>query len=195
MGEWNHNIHYHDILLRAVPSNWRRALDVGCGQGRLARQLAVHCAEIIAIDADRQTLMRARGASGTETRITFVEGDVMTYPFGDESFDMITAVATLHHLPLRLALARFRNLLKSGGVLAVVGLYRLHTIQDYACAAAGKPTSWLLHRFRQPTEVEAPLQEPRETLREIRAACDAVLPGGLFRRHLLFRYSLVWRKP
>jgi SAM-dependent methyltransferase len=119
----------------------------------------------------------------------------MTYPFGDDSFDLITAVATLHHLPLRPALARFRSLLRSGGVLAVVGLYRVHGIQDFGWAAAAKPTSWVLHRMRGRAEVQAPLQEPRETLRQIRVACDAVLPGNAFRRHLLFRYSLVWRKP
>jgi hypothetical protein len=53
--------------------------------------------------------------------------------------------------------------------------------------------SWLLRRLRPFTEVAAPLAEPKETLREIRAACDAVLPGGVFRRRLLFRYSFVWR--
>lgn len=195
MAGWNHNVHYHDIVLRAVPSNCRCALEVGCGQGLLARQLAGKCAEVIAIDADRQTLLRGRGASETETRITFVEGDVMTYPFGNDSFDLITAVAALHHLPLRPALARFRNLLRLGGVLAVVGLYRAHAIQDYAWAAAAAPASWVLHRIRGRSEVEAPLQEPRETLRQIRSACDTELPGAAFRRHLLFRYSLVWRKP
>jgi len=36
----------------------------------------------------------------SEGRITFVEGDVMTRPFDHDSFDLITAVAILHHLPL-----------------------------------------------------------------------------------------------
>src|ERR1035438_1423379 len=36
-GPWNHNIHYHDVVLRSVPPRCRRALDVGCGQGLLAR--------------------------------------------------------------------------------------------------------------------------------------------------------------
>ena len=36
---WNHNIHYHRLILDAVPPGARRALDVGCGEGTLARQL------------------------------------------------------------------------------------------------------------------------------------------------------------
>jgi len=34
---WNHNIHYHRRILGAIPENAQRALDVGCGEGMLAR--------------------------------------------------------------------------------------------------------------------------------------------------------------
>jgi trans-aconitate methyltransferase len=125
----------------------------------------------------------------------FVEGDVMTHPFPNDSFDLIAAVAVLHHLPLGLALTRFQNLLRTGGVLAVVGLYRAHTLEDYAWAAAAFPASWMLRCVRRQVDVAAPVQEPKETLHEIRSACDRLLPGADFRRHLLFRYSITWRKP
>jgi len=137
---WNHNIHYHGIVLRSLPSPCRRVLDVGCGQGLLARRLARYCDEVIAIDSDHEALTRA-AANGGEPRVRFIEGDVMTRPFPLESFDAITVVATLHHLPLRLALLRFRYLLRPGGVLAVVGLYRHRTLVDYAFAAAAIPIS------------------------------------------------------
>jgi ubiquinone/menaquinone biosynthesis C-methylase UbiE len=195
MGQWNHNIQYHDVLLRAVPSRCQHSLDAGCGTGSFARQLALRSGEVIAIDADYDTLERGRMATPAETRVTFVRGDVMTHPFCDNSFDFIAAVATLHHLPLGPALTRFRDLLKSGGVLGAIGLYRARTAKDFALAAAALPTSWAMRRLRDYTDVEAPLQEPRETLHEIRTACDATLHGGTVRQHLLFRYSLVWRKP
>jgi len=186
MGKWNHNIQYHDILLRAVPPRCQHALDVGCGTGSFARQhalssreaqgppdaapknggtypssrdsAAMTCAsssEVIAIDADRDTLERGRMATAAETRVAFVEGDVMTHPFCDNSFNFIAAVATLHHLPLGRALTRFRNLLKSGGVLGVIGLYRPRTAKDFALAAAALPTSWTMRRLRDYTDVEA----------------------------------------
>ena len=31
--------------------------------------------------------------------------------------------------------------------------------------------------------------------REVRAAAAAALPGVRYRRHLLWRYSLLWQKP
>lgn len=192
---WNHNIQYHSVVMQAVPPGCRRALDVGCGQGLLARQLASRCCEVIAIDNDHDALARARIDGGWDPRITFVEDDVMTHAFAPGNFDLIAAVATLHHLPLLAALARFRNLLRPGGVLAVVGLYRGETLGDMAFAATAFPMSWMLRCLRGHADVGAPVQNPRETLRAIRAACDELLPGTTIRRHLLFRYSLVWRKP
>src|SRR4051812_33906155 len=57
---WNRNIHYHDIVLAAVPPRCRRALDVGCGDGRLASELAEVCGEVIGLDNHAPTLARAR---------------------------------------------------------------------------------------------------------------------------------------
>ena len=119
----------------------------------------------------------------------------MTYSFSDKSFELITAVATLHHLPLRPALLRFRQLLIPGGVLAIIRLYRGETFSDHALAAAAFPASWMFRLFRGYADVGAPVRDPRETLREIRSACDVILPGASLRKHLLFRYSLTWRKP
>jgi ubiquinone/menaquinone biosynthesis C-methylase UbiE len=195
MAEWNHNIQYHDVLLRAVPSHCQHALDAGCGTGSFARRLARCSREVIAIDADRGALERGRSATTAEAGVTFVEGDVMTYSFGDNSFDFIAAIATLHHLPLTPALVRFRGLLKPGGVLGVIGLYRAQTAMDFALAAVALPASWMMRQLCNPADIGAPLREPGETIHELRTACDATLPGIIIRRHLFFRYSLVWRKP
>jgi SAM-dependent methyltransferase len=192
---WNHNIHYHPVVLRSVPPGCRLALDVGCGEGLLARKLAPHCDQVIALDIDGETLALARAHHQPDSRIRFVQGNVMTYPLGEDSFDLITAVAALHHLPLRPALARFQNLLRSGGVLAILGLYRTQTLADYTAAAAAFPVSWMLRCFRRHEEVRAPLLDPKETFDEIRSVGQDILPGAVFRRHLLFRYSLIWRKP
>jgi len=194
-GEWNHNIHYHDFVLGLVPEGCGRALEVGCGTGLLARKLAARCAEIVAFDVDREALGRARQMDTPESRVSFVEGDVMAHGFPENSFDLISAVATLHHLPLLDALARFRDLLKPGGVLAVVGLYRLHGFVDYSWAAVAMPASRILKMVHGDHDAGAPLHEPAETLSEIRTACEAVLPGFVLQRRLLFRYSMTWQKP
>ena len=55
-------------------------------------------------------------------------------------------------------------------------------------------------RFRAPREVRAAWEEHGRdeiypTVPAVRRVCERVLPGARVRRHLLWRYSIVWRKP
>lgn len=191
---WNHNVHYHDFVLRSLLPGCRRVLDVGCGYGQLARKLATHCQEVVAIDSDHAAITGARDLDGAQSPIEYVEADVMTYPFASESFDCITVVAALHHLPLEPALMRFRNLLRAGGVLIVIGLYRPNTFADYVATAGGIPASLILRQRHRYEDVAAPVVAPTTTLTKLRLASRKLLAGSVVTRRLLFRYSLVWRK-
>lgn len=135
------------------------------------------------------------GCGGSEAEHNLPARRRVGYSFQEEEFDFIVAVATLHHLPLQGALEQLRGLLRPGGVLAVVGLYRAATPVDYAVASVAMPVSWVIRTLKGEDDVGAPLQEPKETLRDIRGAFEALLPGGIFRRRLFFRYSFIWRKP
>jgi ubiquinone/menaquinone biosynthesis C-methylase UbiE len=191
---WNHNVHYHDFIRRSLPPHSARMLDIGCGEGLLAQKLAGRCEEVMAIDIDHATLNGARERGREQPHVVYLEADAMTYPFPEESFDAITAVATLHHLPLEAALIRLRSLLKPGGTLVVVGLYRSAVPADYVFAVAGLLASRAMRCVFGWNEIEAPMTYPAETLGRIREACRVLLPGAVVRRRLFFRYSLVWRK-
>ena len=192
---WNHNYHYHLLVLATVPEPCRRALDVGCGAGLLTAKLAPLCTETVGLDTDTAMLQAARKHGAESGRLNFIDGDAMFYPFPEASFDFITLVATLHHLPLRPALLRLRALLRPGGVLAVVGLYRAETLNDHLFAAAAIPASWAMKRMRTSVDQKAPMTPPKETLAQIRRESGACLPGSVVKRRLFFRYSLLWRKP
>ena len=190
---WNRNIHYHDIVLAAVPPHCRRALDVGCGSGRLANELAEVCGEVIGLDNDAPTLARAR-AKYQRANLSFVDGDVMTKSF-DGGFDFIASIATLHHVALEPGLERFRDLLRPGGVLVVIGLYRLESLTDYIVGGVATIVSLGFRVIRGTEHVNAPIRDPETSLREIRAAVERVLPGAIVKRKLFYRYSLAWKKP
>ena len=192
---WNHNTQYHGFVTAALPLACGRALDVGCGRGALARTLAPHCGEVVGIDADPACLVHASLAANLPPNVTFVQGDVSTHQFQPGSFDFVSAVATLHHLPLRLALQKFSDLLRPGGVLAIVGLYRIATPVDYGISAAALPVSWAIRALRGEEQVGAPIHDPAETLRSIRRESASILPGAILRRRFFFRYTIVWRKP
>lgn len=191
-GRWNHNLHYHQWVLDVAPSGSTRALDVGCGEGILARQLRLRIPDVTGIDLDEPSLELARAHPAD---VSYVHGDVLAHDFEPASFDLIVSIATLHHMDARVALDRMRELLRPGGVLAVVGLARLASPADLAVAVAGVVANRVAMARRGYWEHSAPVVwPPPETYRNMRRIAST-LPGAQFRRRLYFRYSLLWRRP
>ena len=110
---WDHNAYYDRLLLETVPRGAARVLEVGCGAGRLARQIAARAKQVDAIDRDAAVIALAR--STAPDNVKYVLGDVMDYPLATESYDAVVSMAELHHLPLRPALQRFAIALRPGG--------------------------------------------------------------------------------
>jgi SAM-dependent methyltransferase len=191
---WNHNIHYYPLVLAAVPPGCQRVLEVGCGEGMLARQLACRVPRVVGIDQDTANIELAR-RQGPDGQVEFVCGDFLTHPFPLASFGLIACVAALHHMDAAAALARMGQLLVPGGILVIVGLARSRP-PDLPWEAAAVIAN-LGHRatkcyWQHPSPIVWP---PPHTYRQIRALAGEALPGVRFRRHLLWRYSLVWAKP
>jgi SAM-dependent methyltransferase len=76
---WNHNVHYQPLILDAVPTGCRVALDVGCGDGLLACRLAARCGTVIGIDSDAPMIVKARDRARVmdAANVTFIEADFM----------------------------------------------------------------------------------------------------------------------
>ena len=192
---WNHNEWYRRWLLRQLPSQVSSALDVGCGLGELARSLKAD--EVTAIDASARMIERA---SATSDRIKWIHGDVLTHDLG--RYDVVTAEASLHHLPLREGLTRLTELTKPGGTLIVIGLYMMATRADMAMELVTLPANAVVGLAKaingtggKPHDTEMPVVNTAPTLPEIRAAAAEIMPGARIRRHVFWRYSLVWRAP
>ncbi len=96
---WDHNMHYHDFLLRQIPAGAQRALDVGCGTGHFATRLAEQVPEVVAIDRDSE-IIRAAGAASLADNVRFVEADFLEAELETRSFGFVSCVAALHHMPL-----------------------------------------------------------------------------------------------
>ena len=190
---WNHNLHYHRLVLDAVPAGARTALDIGTGDGLLARDLHRIVPEVAAIDLDADVLQRARTEDPT---VAWVHGDVLTHRFTGR-FDVVASIAVLHHFPdPARALARMADLTAPGGLLAVVGMARSTTPVDYAYEVAGILQHQVLSRTRSFWDHTAPtVWPPSHSYREVRELARRVLPGVGWRHLPLWRYALLWRKP
>ena len=129
----------YDVMNRAMTAGldqrWRRlaagaavrpgdrVLDACCGTGDLAvAALGAGAREVVALDFSAAMLERARRKSSV---VTWVEGDLLSLPFGDGSFDAATVGFGVRNVEdLDAGLRELRRVLRPGGRLAVLEITR-----------------------------------------------------------------------
>ena len=91
-----------------------RLLDVGCGDGGVARLLRERAGEVVAVDLEPSPTW------SDEPRLAFQVADGEALPFEDASFDVVHSKDSLHHMrdPGR-ALREYRRVLRPAGTLLV----------------------------------------------------------------------------
>jgi SAM-dependent methyltransferase len=93
-----------------------RALDLGCGDGRLTGELRAR--ELVAADVSRVALERAAARLG-QARTVVLEPDA-PLPFADGEFELVLCAETLEHVrDVQLLLSEVRRVLCPGGTLAL----------------------------------------------------------------------------
>lgn len=211
---WNHNTNYYPRIAELVADH-RVVLDVGCGEGTLARYLATGDTEpvtlrradlkgvqpelesfddrqlrheVVGIDADSKVL--PPDAPGAH----FMLADAQQLPFPDASFDAVVSVEVLHHLNEDLGLVEMRRVLRPGGRLVVVDTARSSfplgplEIRDLIANVAmgvGK-TRWT------PDTLSS---EPDLNWAQSRELIEGNLPGAHWWRVPLWRWVAVWDAP
>jgi SAM-dependent methyltransferase len=100
-----------------------RLLDVGCGDGGVARLLKRRVGEVVAVDVQPSNLW------GDENGISFAVANGEQLPFDDGAFDLVHSKDSLHHMehPDR-AIHEYRRVLKPGGTALIVEANRYNPI-------------------------------------------------------------------
>lgn len=107
-----------------------RFLDLGCGFGRHAFAAARRGARVVALDAGMDEVVQVRSVLGAmvearelprdRVRAGGVQGDALSLPFADGSFDRIVASEVLEHIvDDTTAIAELVRVLRPGGTMAV----------------------------------------------------------------------------
>ena len=202
---WNHNNHYDSFLLEQLPpSSELDALEIGCGTGSFTRLLAQRFRRVLAIDLSPRMIEIAEEQSRQYSNIDYRVADVMTSEFPTGQFGCVASIATFHHLPLEPVLYKIKAALKSGGTLLTLDLYKAESLADFLSSLWAIPVNMTLKlikngRIRESPEVRAAWSEHGRTdkyltLSEVRQTCATILPEAQVKRHLLWRYSIIWKK-
>jgi SAM-dependent methyltransferase len=122
--------HFHrDLFLELVPPPGRRTLDLGCGEGRLSRDLRRLGHEVVGIDASPTMVAAARDAA-PEIDVTLA--DAAALPFDDGSFDCVVAFVSLQDVDdFEGAIAESARVLEHGGRLCLAIVHPLNSAGQF----------------------------------------------------------------
>ncbi len=152
-----------DALAEAVEPRGRTVVDVGCGDGTVARHLTGLGARVTGIEVSDDQLARARAAApaGDES---YRVGTGEALPLEDASADAVVYSKSFHHVPpaaMAPALAEAARVLRPGGRLVVV-----EPIAEGACFETTRPIedetavrAAALDRLRAPPPELEPVEE------------------------------------
>src|SRR5713226_5520550 len=108
-----------------------QVLDVGCGTGTLAMEVARRVGRagcVAGVDPGTQQIARARSKAARRTLpIDFQIGVIEQLAFPDQTFDVVLSTLMMHHLPAplkRQGLAEIARVLKPGGRLVIADFKR-----------------------------------------------------------------------
>jgi len=202
--DWNHNNHYHAFLLKHLPQGCELTLDIGCGSGAFSRRLAEHSQHVLGLDLAPEMIRLAQARSQKYLNIEYQVADVLQWDFPREKYDCIASIATFHHLPLKVMLQKAQQALRPGGVLLILDLFKSVTLADHLTDIASIPVNLFLRlaktgKLRESEAVRAAWAEHGThdvylPLSVIHQACSEIVPAARLQRHLMWRYSIIWKK-
>lgn len=130
------------FVLEILPGAGQRILEVGCGDGELAKELRDRGHEVVAIDSEADRVEEARGRGVDARHANFPD-------FDGAEFDAVLFTRSLHHIrPLAPAVGRAHELLKPAGRLVV---------EDFAFGEAAEATAAWFYRLLRLLEACAAL--------------------------------------
>jgi ubiquinone/menaquinone biosynthesis C-methylase UbiE len=118
---WFYREHFFELL----PEPQGRTIEIGCGEGRVTRDLKERGHDVVALDASPTLVAAARAL---DTSGEYLVADAAQLPFEDESFDLAVAYNSLMDIDeMALAVEEASRVLKPG---ARFGICVTHPIND-----------------------------------------------------------------
>lgn len=173
---------HRDAFLALLPAPGKRTLDLGCGEGRLSRDLASLGYRVLGIDASPTMLRAARSAS---SGIAWCLADAAVLPMRDASFDLVIAFMSLQDVgALEAAISECARVLEPGGRLCLAIVHPLNSAGTFDGDDPESPFvirgSYLERSYYQDDVARDGLELTLVSAhRPFQAYCDALADAGL----------------
>ena len=128
---------HRDLFLELLPEPGGRTLDLGCGEGRLARDLKTRGHDVVGVDASRTMVAAARQA---DPELDVRLADAAALPFEDADFDLVVAFMSLQDVDnFELAVAESARVLRARGHLCLAIVHPLSSAGHFEEEDADSP--------------------------------------------------------
>jgi SAM-dependent methyltransferase len=138
------------MVPRALVRSPRKALDVGCGEGRFCRMLKPHGVDVVGVDPTPALIAAARTR---DTTGVYLEAPAERLPFGDETFDLVVSYLSLIDIPdIQSAISEMARVLKPDGTLLIANLNAFNTAcgdQGWIKDSAGRRLHYPIDNYLQ----------------------------------------------
>lgn len=140
------------LVALAGPRVGSAALDLACGTGDIAFALAERGVRTVGLDVTQRMLELAQARNTGANPVQFVTGDMMSLPFADASFDLVTTGYGIRNVPrIEPAIAEIRRVLRPGGLLLSLDFDRppnavVRAVYLSYLTVVGSALGWVLHR-------------------------------------------------
>jgi len=140
----------HQSIIHHVPHNAKLILDVGCGNGWVAKYFLAKEKKVVSMDISVKNPCKVLNENPGESHAAIV-ADAYHLPFKENSFDSIIASEIMEHVyDPKLFIASLMKCLKPGGNLIITTPYN-EKIEYFLCVHCNKPTpkNAHLHSFNE----------------------------------------------
>jgi 2-polyprenyl-3-methyl-5-hydroxy-6-metoxy-1,4-benzoquinol methylase len=200
--KWDHNQQYQKYLLKNIPKNCNCILDVGCGTGELTKKLTPFSKEIIGIDVSENMINEAKKRNCDE-KINYFKISVEKYlKETEKQFDVIISIAALHHMNEEETLKIMKKRLAKDERILIIDLVKTKTIIEWILsitAALLNPIIMLIMRGRLKVTKEEKeawaghfQYDKYLTTKEVKDIAKKALGKAKIKRHLFWRYSIIY---
>lgn len=110
----------YETILRLLENGDNRILDVGCGTGKIARNIVEFVERVDAVDFSEEMVREGKSfKNGNHSNLKWIQGkieNVKLFP----PYNMVTAGASIHWMDWDIVFKRFKKVLTSDGLLVII---------------------------------------------------------------------------